>query len=203
MARKAKKKVAKKKTANKKVVSQPRKARSRPVWALLFFTLAALVAVSVFDYNTEQYNATNPTDPNLVGYFGSYVGFYGFHFLGVAVFLLPLFLLWFGVRLLIQQEPKKRTLTAAITPVAIACASGLIAMMRPAASADGSVFEEQLSNGFGGVIGEYLGPILMEPYIGPFGTFLILFMGLLIGSILVFTDNLGRILDYLQNSYHC
>jgi S-DNA-T family DNA segregation ATPase FtsK/SpoIIIE len=201
MAPKAKKRVAKKKAARKKVVSQPRKARSRPVWALLFFTLAALVAVSVFDYNTEQYNATNPTDPNLVGYFGSHVGFFGFHYLGVGIFLLPLFLLWFGVRLIIQQDPGKRTLTAITTPLAIACASGLIAMMRPEASVKGSLFEEQLSNGFGGVIGEYLGPIMMEPYIGPFGTFLILLMGLLIGSILVFTDNLGRFLDYLQNTY--
>lgn len=196
MARKAKKKVAK-----RTVVSQPRKTRSRPVWALLLFTLAALVAVSVFDYNTEQYNATNPVDANLVGYFGSYVGFYGFHFLGVAVFLLPLFLLWFGVRLVVQQDRGKRLLTVIVSPLAIACAAGLIAMMRPSGSAEGSVFEAQLSNGFGGVIGEFLGPVLMEPYIGPFGTFLILLMGLLIGSILVFTDNLGRFLDYLQSTY--
>jgi S-DNA-T family DNA segregation ATPase FtsK/SpoIIIE len=196
MARKAKKKVAK-----RTVVSQPRKTRSRPVWALLLFTLAALVAVSVFDYNIEQYNATNPVDSNLVGYFGSYVGFYGFHFLGVAVFLLPLFLLWVGVRLVVQQDRGKRLLTVIVSPLAISCAAGLIAMMRPSASAEGSVFEAQLSNGFGGVIGEFLGPVLMEPYIGPFGTFLILLMGLLIGSILVFTDNLGRFLDYLQNRY--
>lgn len=196
MARKAKKKVAK-----KKVVSQPRKARSRPILALLFFTLAALVAVSVFDYNTEQYNATNPTDTNLVGYFGSYVGFYGFHYLGVAIMLLPLFLLWFGVRLLIQQEPGKRALCASVMPLAIVCAAGLMAMVWSAASAEDTIFEEQLSNGFGGVIGEFIGPHLMEPYIGPFGTFLILLMGLLIGAILFFTDNLGRFLDYLQNAY--
>lgn len=196
MARKAKKKVAK-----RTVVSQPRKARSRPILALLFFTLAALVAVAVFDYNTEQYNATNPIEPNLVGYFGSYLGFYGFHFLGVAVFLMPLFLLWFGVRLLVQQEHGKRLLTAIVSPLSIFCASGLIAMMRPAGSIEGSVFEDQLSNGFGGVIGELLGPVLLEPYIGAFGAFLILLMGLIIGSILVFTDNLGRFLDYLQNTY--
>ncbi|MGZ0656769.1 DNA translocase FtsK [Coraliomargarita sp. W4R53] len=196
MSRKAKKKVVK-----KKVVSQPRKARSRPVLGLLLFTIAALVAVSVFDYNTEQYNATNPADPNLVGLFGSYVGFFGFHFLGVAIFLVPLFLLWFGVRLLIQQEHGKRTVTAIVSPMAIFCASGLIAMMRPLGSAKGSLFESQLSNGFGGVIGELLGPIVLEPYIGPFGAFLILLMGFIIGSILVFTDNLGRFLDYLQNTY--
>lgn len=196
MARKAKKKVVK-----KKVVSQPRKVRPRPVWALVLFTFAALVAVSVFDYNTDQYNATNPTDPNLVGYFGSYVGFFGFHFLGVAAFMVPLFILWFGVRLLIQQEPGKRLMTVIASPLAIFCVSGLIAMMRPMASSEGSLFESQLSNGFGGIVGEYLGPVALEPYIGPFGAFLILLMGFVIGSILVFTDNLGRFVDYLQNSY--
>ena len=74
-------------------------------------------------------------------------------------------------------------------------------MMRPITQTEGSVFEAQLSNGFGGVIGEWLGPVLLEPYIGPFGAFLLLFLGLIIGSILVFTDNLGRFLDYLQNTY--
>ncbi|MFT5837320.1 MAG: S-DNA-T family DNA segregation ATPase FtsK/SpoIIIE, partial [Candidatus Azotimanducaceae bacterium] len=196
MARKAKKKIAK-----KKVVSEPRKARSRPVVALLLFTLAALIAVSVFDYNSEQFHATDPDEPNLVGYFGSYVGFYGFHYLGVGVFLTPLFLLWFSVRLLIQQERGKRLLTAIVSPLAIFCASGLIWMIRPVSDPSGSVFENQLSNGFGGVIGEFLGTVLLDPYIGSFGAFLILLMGLIIGSILVFTDNFGRFLDYLQNTY--
>ena len=48
MAFKAKKKVAK----NKVISQEPRMAQSRPVWALLLFTIAALVAVSIFDYNT-------------------------------------------------------------------------------------------------------------------------------------------------------
>ena len=49
---------SKKKVANNKVISQePRMAQSRPVWAFLF-TIAALVAVSIFDYNTGQYNVT-------------------------------------------------------------------------------------------------------------------------------------------------
>jgi len=196
MARKAKKKVAK-----STVVSQPRKVRSRPVWAMLFFTLAALVAVGVFDYNTKQYNATDQVDPNLVGYFGSYVGFFGFHFLGVAVFLLPVFLFWFGLRLALQQDRGTRLTTALVSPLAIFCASGLMTMMRPGTSAEGSVFEAQLSNGFGGFVGEMLGPVLMEPYIGPFGTFLVLLMGFLISSLLVFTNNLSRLSDFLQEVF--
>ena len=192
----------KKKAAQKKMVSQPRIVRSRPVWGILVLTLAALMAVSVFDYNIEQYNATNPTNPNLVGYFGSYVGFYGFHFLGVAVFLLPLFLFWFSFRLFLQQERRKRALTAIVSPLALCFAAGLVAMLRSDSGVEGSVFENQLSNGFGGVVGEWLGPVFLEPYIGSFGTVLILFMGLLIGSILVFTNNLGRFFEYLQNRYH-
>jgi S-DNA-T family DNA segregation ATPase FtsK/SpoIIIE len=196
MSRKEKKKVA-----PKKVVSQPRVARSRPVWGILVLTLAALVAVSVFDYNIEQYNATNPDEPNLVGYFGSYVGFYGFHFLGVAVFLLPLFLFWFSLRLFFQQERTKRSMTVIVSPLAVCFAAGLVDMMRAGAAVEGSVFENQLSNGYGGVVGEWLGPVFLEPYIGPFGTVLILFMGLLIGSILVFTNNLGRVFEFLQSRY--
>jgi S-DNA-T family DNA segregation ATPase FtsK/SpoIIIE len=197
MARKPKKKVAK-----RKVVSQPRKARSRPIWALLFFTLAALILVAVFDYNSEQYNATDPTENNLVGHFGSYIGFHGFHYLGVATWLVPLYLLWIGVRFLLQQEPRKRVFTSVVSILSLICASGLAAMMVSSGQMQGSLFQEQLSNGFGGVIGELLAPNFLEPYIGPFGTFLVLLMGLLIGSILVFTDNFGRLLDYLQNSYH-
>ncbi|MEC8196099.1 MAG: DNA translocase FtsK 4TM domain-containing protein, partial [Pseudomonadota bacterium] len=47
-----------------------------------------------------------------VGKVGSVIGFYGFHFFGVSVFLTPIFLFWFGIRLLIQQERGKRVLAA-------------------------------------------------------------------------------------------
>ena len=196
MARKIKKKVAK-----KKVVSEPRKTRSRPVVALLLFTLAALIAVSVFDYNIEQYNSTDSLDPNLVGYFGSAVGFYSFHFLGVAAFLVPMFVFWFGVRLLIQQERGKRLLTAIASPFAIILAAGLIEWMHPVPDAKGSLFEAQISHNFGGVLGEFLYQSLLYPFIGNFGAFLLLLMGFIIASILVFTDNLGRFFDYLQDTY--
>jgi DNA segregation ATPase FtsK/SpoIIIE, S-DNA-T family len=195
MARTPKKKVAK-----KKVVSQPRKARSRPLWALVFFTFAALVFVAIFDYDSEQFNSTNPTETNLVGYFGSFIGFYGFHYFGVSIWFLPFYLLWMGVRFLIQQEHRKRLITGVVAVASLICASGLATMM--GATGEAGVFKDQLSNGFGGVIGELIAPTYLAPYIGTFGTFLILFMGLLIGSIIVFTDNLGRFIDYLQNSYH-
>ncbi|HAV14354.1 MAG TPA: cell division protein FtsK [Opitutae bacterium] len=192
---------AKKKAAKRTVVSEPRKARSRPIWALFLFTVAVLVLASIFDYNSGQYNISPPSDTNWVGHFGSFTGFYGYHFFGVAIWLLPLFLFWIGVRMLIQQEPRKRAITSSVSFVCLLCASGLVAMMASPDQVPGSIFEEQLSNGFGGIIGELLAIKVMEPYVGPFGTFMILLMGLIAGGIIVFTDNLGRLLDYLQESY--
>lgn len=192
----------KKKVASKKVVSQPRVARSRPVWALLVFTLAALVAVSVFDYNSGQYNVTPPSDINAVGYIGSWIGFHGFHFLGIVVFLVPLFLLWMGIRLVVQQNRGKRLVAAVASPIAILFAAGLVEWFYPNADGVGSIFENQISNNLGGVVGEILYQKVLFIPIGSFGSFLIMLMGFIVGSILVFTNNLGRFFEYLQSRYH-
>jgi len=192
---------AKKTAAKRKVVSQPRKARSRPVIALLLFTVSVLLLVSVFDYNSGQYNVSPPSDTNMVGFFGSFVGFHGYHYLGLAVWLLPVFLFWTGIRFLLQQAPRKRLITSIVSVICLLAAAGLAAMMAGEDQVAGSLFEQQLSHGFGGIIGELIALKLFEPFLGPFGTFMILLMALVIGGILVFTDNFGRMLDYFQESY--
>jgi S-DNA-T family DNA segregation ATPase FtsK/SpoIIIE len=189
----------KKKVARKKVVSQPRKARSRPILALVLFTLAVLVFVAVFDYNSEQYHVDPPTDRNLVGHFGSFIGFYGFHTFGAAIFMLPVYLMWIGVRFLIQQPPGKRMLTSCAALISLICAAGLLAML--GANRGGGLFQDQLSHGTGGVSGEWVAPMLLEPYVGPFGAFLVLFLGFAVGSVIVFTDNQERFFEYLQQRY--
>lgn len=200
MARKAKKK-----TAKRKVVSQqPRRARSRPVWALLFFTLALMGFVAVWDFELSQSRLikTEPTS-NLVGVLGAEGCFWAFYVIGVAAWLGPFYLLWIGVRFLIQQEPRKRLLSMLASVLSLICAAGLAAMLEVIGTVkmEGGVFEHQLSQGVGGLVGQFLAPNFLEPYIGPFGAFLVLLMGLLVGSIVVFTDNLGRLLDWMQNSY--
>ena len=189
----------KKKVARKKVVSQPRKAGSRPILALVLFTFAVLVFVAVFDYNSEQYHVDPPTDTNLVGKFGSFLGFYGFHYFGASIFMLPVYLMWIGVRFLIRQQPRKRAVTSFAALASLICAAGLLAML--GVNSSGGLFRDQLSHGTGGVLGELVGPMLFEPYIGQFGAFLILFMGFVIGSVIVFTDNQERFFEYLRERY--
>ncbi len=197
-------KKATKKGAKGKVVSEPRQARARPVWALLFFTLALLNFVAIWDFERVQSRQVR-TDPelNLVGVVGAESSFWLFHFLGVATWLLPLFLLWIGVRFLLRQPLRKRFYTAIATVVSLLSAAGLAAMMEAVGMVrmEGGLFEHQLSQGVGGVVGEWAGPVLSQPLVGPFGSFLIFLMGLTIGSMVLFTDNFGHLLDYCHSRW--
>jgi S-DNA-T family DNA segregation ATPase FtsK/SpoIIIE len=200
MARKPKKKVAR-----KKVVSQPRKAGSRPVWALLCFFISICSFVAIWDFEIAQ-SRQHTTDPqmNLVGVVGAESSFWAFHLIGVATWLVPLYLLWAGVRFILQQQPRRRMVSAIATLGSLICASGLASMLESIGTVQmqGGIFEHQLSQGVGGVFGEFFATVLLQPYIGPFGSFLVLLMGFVIGSVIVFTDNLGRFFDYIQNAYN-
>ncbi|MGB1128114.1 MAG: DNA translocase FtsK 4TM domain-containing protein [Opitutales bacterium] len=200
MARKAKKKATKPKV----VSQQPRKARSRPIWALLFFTLAMLSFVAIWDFELAQ-SRQYTTEPgsNLVGVLGAEGSFWAYHTIGIATCLVPFYLLWIGVRFLIQQEPRKRVCIVMASVASLICASGLASMLEVTGTMqmEGGLFEQQLSQGVGGLVGECIASVLLEPYIGPFGAFLVLLMGLVIGSIIVFTDNFGHLLDWMQNTY--
>lgn len=195
----------KKKTVKKKVVSQqPRKARSKPILALLFFTAAVLLFVAVLDFDLSQSSVktTEPTQ-NLVGVIGAEFSFWGFNSVGIAIWVLPLLIAGLGVRYLLQQNPKKRVLSFVAAGIAQICAAGLAAMLEVTGvvQAQGGLFEDQLSQGVGGFVGELLANDLLNQYVGPFGAFLILLMGCLIGLVYVFTDNLGKFFDYLLGSY--
>lgn len=195
----------KKKVARKKVVSQPRKAGSRPILALLFFFISVCSFVAIWDFEIAQ-SRQHTTEPemNLVGVFGAETSFWAFHFIGVATWLVPLYLLWVGVRFILQQQPRRRLVNAVATVASLICASGLAAMMEAIGTVQmqGGIFDQQLSQGVGGVLGEFLATVILQPFIGPFGTFLILLLGFVIGSVIVFTDNLGRFFDYIQNAYN-
>jgi S-DNA-T family DNA segregation ATPase FtsK/SpoIIIE len=196
---------AKKKTAKRKVVSQqPRKARSRPIWGLLFFTLAIMSFVAIWDFELSQ-SREFTTDPglNLVGVVGAEGSFWAFHIFGIAAWLVPVYLLWMGVRFLIRQERRKRLVVMGASVLSLVCASGLAAMLEVtgAVRMEGGIFERQLSQGVGGMLGEFIAPVMLEPYIGPFGAFLVLLMGFFVTGIVVFTDNLGRLLDWMQERY--
>ncbi len=70
--------------------------------AIILFILGVLLAVAFFDYAPAQsrWITTNPTDRNLVGLFGAEMSYWTLHWLGASAWLVPIFLIWFGVVLI-------------------------------------------------------------------------------------------------------
>lgn len=187
------KKVKKKASAPSKIRSEPRRAQARPLCGLVLLLFALLWAVAVFDFDSTQFNATNPQDPNLVGRLGAYLGFYGFHFFGVAVFYAPCLLGWIGGRCWIQQA-QNRLLGLLYAFCALVFVAGLAQLMAGGRSRASSIFADQLSHGHGGLLGEWLVSLLLLPYLGVFGSYLILLVASVVCSGAVFSFNYASFL---------
>lgn len=185
-----------KKVATKKIVSQPRTTGPRPFIALLCFFLAicSLVAVGDFDIAQSRQHTTAP-ETNLVGVLGAEGSFWAFYLIGAGAWLIPIYTLWACVRFSTEQKPGKRTKSISASLVSLICAAGLFAMLEAEQimQVQGGMFERQLSRGVGGTVGDFLVRFILQPYIGSFGSLLILLMGFFISGIIVFTNNLERL----------
>jgi len=195
----------KKKSARaKRMVSEPRKAESRPFLALLFFAAAVLLFVAFWDFELDQSRqvSTSP-ESNLVGAFGAESGFWGFYLIGLAAWLVPVYLFWLGVRFLLRQNLRKRSSTVAAALVSLLCASGLGAMFEATGviQAGEGLFAHQLPENAGGTLGRFLAEEALRPLIGPFGAFLVLVLGVFVTWVLIFTDNVARIADWGRNRW--
>lgn len=194
---------SKKNGSTPKVVSQPREVGSRPLWALVFFVIAIMALVAIWDFELSQSIeiSTESREENLVGFLGAEVCFWTFYFIGVATWLIPFYLFWGGVRLLLKQQRGRRLWASLASAVSLLCAAGLAAMAAGKGAVAASVFSHQVPEGYGlgGLAGNFLSTVFMEPYIGRFGAFLVLCLGLVAGSLIVFTDNLGRMIDWLRS----
>ncbi len=192
------------KVATKKIVSQPRTAGLRPFVAVTCFFLAicSLVAIWHFDIAQSRQHTTEP-ETNLVGFLGAEGSFWAFYLFGVGTWLIPVYFLWTGVRFSTHQEPGKRSRSAVASIVSLICASGLFAMLESEQlmQVQGGFFERQLSQGVGGSVGELLVSFVLRPYIGSFGSFLILLMGFFISSVIVFTNNLERLRTAVKSTF--
>lgn len=194
----------KKKAMPQKVVSQPRRAGTRPVVALVCFFVAicGLVAIGDFDLAQSRQHTTEP-ETNLVGFLGAEGSFWAFYLVGIAAWLAPVYLFWMGVRFSTQQDPGKRLSSSVASIVSLISASGLFAWLafEQMLQVQSGLFERQLSQGAGGYVGELLIQFVLQPYIGSFGSFLILLMGFFVGSVIVFTNNLERLRTAIRGAF--
>ena len=147
--------------------------RSRWLWAGLCFLLAALFAISFFDYEPAQ-NPDNfspdsvNVQPNAIGLFGVRASIYGFYLLGGSAWLIPTLLAWRAWLFLRKVRQGAWTIVIAMLFCVIS-ASGLLAIQR-------LIFldREIYATGPGGSLGELLFSRLLQTYIGDIGSTLIL-----------------------------
>jgi S-DNA-T family DNA segregation ATPase FtsK/SpoIIIE len=198
------KKTPKKATRKKSVAKSPSGARIHPIRGVFLLTLAvlSLAAIASFDLKqSSQWTTDALPGENLVGIVGVIFSYNLCSVIGVAVWLIPVFLLWSSLRSLTPQAPRRRGAVLGMFLLALLSAAGLFEMLALTNSLqpEGSLLEHQLPKSFGGIFGHQIATRLLHPYMGTFGSVMLLTMGLAIGTMLALTDNFGRWLEVARN----
>lgn len=191
----------KKESTNPKSVPtfQAPRSRGKWGWAILCFVVAVLLLFSFIDYRPEQSSeySTTLTDRNMVGLFGSVVSYYAFTLIGVASWLIPLFLVWTSW-ILIRKVKRLAISRLVAMLVCIISACGLAAMPEIRNESFVQIYHE----GAGGVLGTLLYDRLLAKYLGTFGSTVIFLAAYITAWFFVFTRDVGAQVDSFFESYH-
>ncbi|MDA0848154.1 MAG: DNA translocase FtsK 4TM domain-containing protein [Verrucomicrobia bacterium] len=183
------------KPKRKKITTQERTVPPKKFIAVALITLSALVLLSIMDYHQEQFHGTNPEDSNWVGEFGAYVGHYGFHNIGAALWLFPFLIGFLGYRFFFEQKRGLRLRQLALAIVSLVALSGLLAIFESLEllgfASEG--LSHQLTSGLGGRLGNVMVLQFLEPVLGPLGSILIFSMALTSSLYIGLGDNLGSL----------
>jgi S-DNA-T family DNA segregation ATPase FtsK/SpoIIIE len=193
----------KKNSSTATIESGPRKSPARPFWGIVLITVGVLVLVALFDFDKAQSRHLTTDIENImqnkVGYMGAEFAFFAFKWLGIGAFFVPFYIFSLSARYFTRQLYRKRWFTGAsvfLSIIAIASLAG-IAEDNNLIVAETSLFKEQLIERVGGDWGHLIGAILLKPFIGSWGSALILVMMLTISSIVILTDDLSKAGHYL------
>ena len=200
------KKTLKKTTRKRNKATAPGAPRIQPILGVTFLTLGILsfAAIVSFDLLQTSHWETDPRPgENLVGIVGATVAYYLFYALGLAIWLLPFFLLWGSLRSFTGQPPRKRGFVLGMSLLAFLSGAGLLEMLALTGTLqpEDSLFRQQLPAGLGGLSGKWITGRLLDPYMGTFGSTMLLLMGFIIGTTLAITDHSGRWLDAIRGRF--
>ena len=184
-----------KKTKRKSVTTKERTIPPKKFFGVLFLILAILVFFSFLDYHQEQWNSTDPSEPNWVGQFGALVGYYGFHNFGAAIWIIPFLLGFLGYRFFSEQKRGLRVRQALLGLVSLISLSALLSIVNELA---GIEFVErslvnQLTAGIGGFFGDILVFKAFKPVLGSLGCVLIFSVSFVSSLYIGLGDNLGAL----------
>ena len=152
-----------------------------------------LLSVAFLSYSPEQsrFVTTNPTDRNIVGDFGSGASFVSFFSLGLAAWLIPVFLFWFCY-LAIRSTRQLVTSRIIATLLCLPAASGLAAMV------DSFKSSSYFPHGPGGLIGHIIYAGVLEDLLGDFGAFFLLVIVYVSCLLFIFTKDIGSEIERIM-----
>ncbi|CAI8290284.1 MAG: DNA translocase FtsK [Opitutia bacterium UBA7350] len=175
-----------------------------PIQGVVLLTMGILIFAAIVSFELNQslhWDTDAQPGENLVGFVGAHTAYYLFFGLGIAIWLLPFFFLWWGVRNFTPRPVRKRKLAFGMALVALLCAAGLLEMLaiKEVLQAEESLFKQQLPAGFGGFAGHWIAERLLYPSMGSFGSLVLLGMGFMIGMTLAMTDHSAQLLENVRD----
>ncbi len=178
---------------------RPKDARPKPVWGLLWLVLAILTMVSVWDYSWKQ-NPRLHTEfatgaPNAVGIFGVWIASWSLHFVGKAVWLIPIFLGWLSFMFFFSHSHKLNVAKYFAMAFCLLSAAALANVLDVIHFDEGTLSKmpkNEYPYGTGGRFGTVIFEGFLQKYLGTFGSILVLLVTFLAGTLLMFLDNLGK-----------
>ena len=172
----------------KQLSCSPRQVRSKPFQALCLTALGLLVLVALWDFPNAQ---STDAATQLVGRFGAYVAVWAYSLLGRAAWLIPVSCFWLAYAYLFRRLHllgwRKLIALGLVIVSSVAWLSWFeaIFMMTPAA----------LPKGLGGYFGKSLYEQLLLPFLGPFGSGLLLTLLLGVNISIVLLRNVNATVD--------
>jgi S-DNA-T family DNA segregation ATPase FtsK/SpoIIIE len=172
--------------------------RYQPHWAVfslcLLFGLLLSVAFISYDPAQSPEFTTHPTAKNPVGTFGVWSAYWSLHYVGIATWLIPLFLLWMAYVAIRNSRRLAGTRVLAML-ICIVAVTGLAAMW------DDNSTSDYFSGGLGGIVGGLIYQSLLRDSLGVFGAGLLLVMIYAIGLMFIFTKDISAEFEKFANGF--
>ncbi len=168
----------------------------RLLWGIFFLIMAVLTFVSIFDFDPMQSAriTTDVVNHNMVGIVGAEIAFWTLRYLGMACWLVSLYLLWQSYMFLFSHWDKLsagKYICIVVCIVAACIALNLIETEFFGSRADNVFSNDYYTNGIGGAVGTILYKKFLSENFGSFGTIVVLIGTFVIGALIIFHDNLG------------
>jgi len=172
--------------------------RYQPHWVVfaLCLLLGLLLSVAFIAYSPAQspVHTTNPTEKNPVGAFGVWSAYWSLRYIGIATWLVPIFLLWTAYVAIRNSRRLPGTRSLAML-VCIAAVAGLAAMW------DDNNATDYFSGGLGGIVGGLVYQSFLKDSLGVFGSGLLLVMIYALGLLFIFTKDIAAEFEKMGQSF--